>query len=211
MLNCMGNLCYSSSPEHSEQYLTARRIEHLAHNYGLAAEELDRMVRQPAADISESDWRMLTQILNIDAAWLARKIAEASPPNRAQFFFGLAEKLEAIPTALLDEKQSALEAVLTEAGIRNGYFDIERRYAERFFPGDCFGSRGGHAPGATINLHHTGKGSPYVTDLRIKSEALASPRKRFSAYFTAHAAKAGDVIRITKVGDRDFELIFVSK
>jgi hypothetical protein len=210
MLNRMGDLCYGSSTEHSEEELAALRIGHIAHNHSLSAEDLDRMIRQPS-NLSESDWRTLSQILSIDAGWLAREIAKVSLPERTQFFIERAEKLEAIPTALMDEKQSTLEAVLTDAGIRNGYFNIERRYAERYFPIDCFGSRGGEAPGATINLHHTGKGSPYITDLRIKSEALVSPRKRFSAYFTAHAAKEGDVIRFKKLGDRDFELIFVSK
>jgi hypothetical protein len=62
-----------------------------------------------------------------------------------------------------------------------------------------------------VLLHHDGKGSPYDTNLRVKSAALVSPRKRFSAYFTAHASKAGDVIRIKKIGERAYELTYLPK
>ena len=110
--------------------------------------------------------------------------------------------------SLFNEQENTLDAVLTEAGIRNGYFDIERRYADRFFPADSFGTKGAERFGKDVLFHHDQKNTPYRTDVRIKSSALVSLRKRFSAYFKAHNAKPGDIMRIKRLGEREYRLIF---
>ena len=103
----------------------------------------------------------------------------------------------------------ASRATLTEAGIRSGYFDIEQRYARRIFPDDSFGGRGTDEIGVPVLLDIDGQ--PHETDIRVKSQALVSPRKRFTGYFKSHGAKPGDQVSITRIGAREFKLNFISK
>lgn len=126
-------------------------------------------------------------LLHVDSQWLTSQLMNAKFPAF----------------------ESRLEATLTEAGIRSGYFDIEQRFARAFFPGDSFGGRGTDEIGAPIQLHVDGKS--YETDIRVKSQALVSPRKRFTAYFKSHQAKPDDKVCITRIGERNFELIFIGK
>jgi hypothetical protein len=105
------------------------------------------------------------------------------------------------------DSDKQLDATLTEAGVRSGYFDIEQRFARRFFPDDAFGGRGSVEIGAPVRLHFDRL--VYETDIRVKSQALVSPRKRFTGYFKAHQAKPGDKVRITRISERDYELTFI--
>jgi hypothetical protein len=126
-------------------------------------------------------------ILHVDAQWLTRQLMNVRFPD----------------------VESELEATLTEAGIRSGYFDIEQRFARRFFPDDSFGGRGTDELGVPVLLHVDGKS--HETDIRVKSQALVSPRKRFTGYFKSHGAKPGDRVLITRFGEREFKLVFISK
>ncbi len=177
---------------------------------GWTQERLHETLTQPLDALSPDDCPLISRLLYLDTAWLTEQVLRARFPGAMQELKPTAgfQKTTASP---LDEAAGTIDITLKDAGIRNGYFDIERRYADRFFPSDSFGSRNGDQPGKTFSLIHDSKGSPYETDLRVKSQALVSPRKRFSAYFTAHSAKAGDVIRIKRTGDRTYELIFMPK
>lgn len=182
-----------------------------AASIGWTAERVREVFLQPISTLSPEDCPALSRMLSLDTAWLTTQVMQARFPDAMK---ELRPVMAAPKTVVspLNEAEGTLDVVLTEAGIRNGYFDIERRYADRFFPADCFGSRGKEEDGIkNISLHHDGKGSPYDTNLRVKSEALVSPRKRFSAYFTAHSSKAGDVIRIKKIDERAYELTYQQK
>ena len=153
----------------------------------------------------------LGRLLSIDTRWLFEEIRRARCPDvMKNQQLGVSAPAVANVSPFIEE-EGVLDVTLTDAGIRNGYFDMERRYADRLFPADSFGSKGNEDKGVELLLHHDCKKSPYESDLRVKSKAIVSFRKRFSAYFTAHASKAGDVIRIKKTGDRSFELTYLPK
>ena len=153
----------------------------------------------------------LGRLLSIDTRWLFEEIRRARCPDAAKNMQSEVQSSAVTTISPFSENEGVLDVELTDAGIRNGYFDIERRYADRLFPADSFGSKGNEEKGVELLLHHDCKKSPYESDLRVKSKAIVSFRKRFSAYFTAHASKAGDVIRIKKTGDRSFELTYLPK
>ena len=129
----------------------------------------------------------IARILGVDPRWLTRQLMNVRFPD----------------------VESALEATLTEAGIRSGYFDIEQRFARRFFPDDSFGGRGTDELGVPVLLHVDGR--LHQTDIRLKSQALVSPRKRFTGYFKSRGAKPGDRVSITRIGEREFKLTFICK
>lgn len=179
---------------------------------GVPEERIRALFEQSIDELSLDDCPIIAHLLYLDTAWLTSQVKRSSSNAGRMESQATAHPMAGLAVSPFNEVEGTLDIVLTDAGIRNGYFDIERRYADRFFPTDCFGSRG-KADGSVGNilLHHDHKGSPYDTNLRVKSEALVSPRKRFSAYFTAHKAKAGDVIRIKRLGDRTYELTYLPK
>lgn len=126
-------------------------------------------------------------LLRVDPQWLTRQIMNIRFPD----------------------VENRIEVELTEAGIANGYFDIEQRFARRFFPEDSFGGRGSDEVGKPIRLQVDAK--IHATDIRVKSQALVSPRKRFTAYFKSHQAQPGDKVCITRTGERHFELSFIGQ
>lgn len=207
-----------SSTEHlrdllgyTDDQIEHARFENAAGWHGLPVERVERLFRGRLEDLSPDDCPLLSQILMLDTAWLSAQVLRAKFPQAMQEIMPVRAETAPVTVSPFNEREASLDVKLTDAGIRNGYFDIEARYAERLFPADCFGSRGGDQHGIAVELHHDLKKSPYVTDMRVKSEALVSPRKRFSAYFTAHAAKAGDVIRIRRTAERSYELTFIAQ
>lgn len=208
-----------SSQEHLRELLgyTDAQIEHARYDNvaswrGLPVEKVERLFRGNLEDLSPDDCPVLSQILMLDTAWLSAQVLRAKFPQAMREIMPVRAETAPVAISPFNEREASLDVKLTDAGVRNGYFDIEARYAERLFPADCFGSRGGDQHGIAVELHHDlTKKSPYVTDLRVKSEALVTPRKRFSAYFTAHAAKAGDVIRIRRTDERAYELTFIAQ
>jgi hypothetical protein len=185
------------------------RFEEAAHRVGLPVEKVAPLFSQSVEALSPEDCPTLARILRLDTAWLTAQVMRARFPQAMKELQPIAIAPKVTAPSPYDEKAGILMVVLTEAGIRNGYFDIERRYADRFFPADSFGTRSGDHCGKSVELHHDHKGSPYQTDIRVKTESLVSPRKRFSGYFNAHSAKAGDIIRIEKTGERAYTLIYL--
>lgn len=207
---------YSSDHLREVLKLSDEQIEN--HPYGCAAsgqglpeDEIRKLFNQPIDTLSPDDCPTIAQILYLDTAWLTTQVMRARFPEAMKELQPEVQKRSTTTVSPFNEDEMTLDVVLTDAGIRNGYFDIERRYADRFFPADSFGSRGAEEKAKEIWLHHDCKGSPYPSDLRVKSETLVSPRKRFSAYFTAHSAKAGDVIRIKQTDERAYELIYLPR
>ena len=175
------------------------------------SEERVRAIFEQSIDTLDDFPPALGRLLSIDTRWLFEEIRRARCPDvMKNQQLGVSAPAVANVSPFIEE-EGVLDVTLTDAGIRNGYFDMERRYADRLFPADSFGSKGNEDKGVELLLHHDCKKSPYESDLRVKSKAIVSFRKRFSAYFTAHASKAGDVIRIKKTGDRSFELTYLPK
>lgn len=187
------------------------RYDCVGSSLGLGADATKALFERPVAKLTAQDCHLIAHMVYLDFTWLLNQVKKATGKTLVVD----PSKIKAIqppsPQSPLDEAAGTLVIELTEAGIRNGYFNIDRRYADRFFPSDVFGDRGAGKTGNPIALHHGSRGSPYVTDLRVKSDIWVSPRKRFSAYFTAHQSKAGDRIRFKKTGDRSYELIYLSQ
>ena len=187
------------------------RFDNAGSSCGLSGEQVRKLFEQGIDELSPDDCPLIAQILLIDKAWLTMQVMRARFPEAMKEIGPSRPTVSDRGISPFNEGEATLDVMLTDAGIRKGYFDIERRYADRLFPADCFGSRGGDQKAEEVALHHDLKNSPYMTDLRVKSEALVSPRKRFSAYFTAHSAKAGDVLRIKRTGERTYELNYLAK
>lgn len=101
-----------------------------------------------------------------------------------------------------------IEAVLNEAAIRNGNIDFVSP-PTGFFPSDCFGSRSATNKGRLIQLKVNGE--IVETDIRQKTVSIVSPRTRFGALLqkTFHA-KPGDKLRLVRLGERSYELQYLS-
>lgn len=194
-------------PQKQEDYL----FDCAAASRGYAdGNQIRQLLQQRISTLSSNDITLLAQLALVDKDWLAAQIRSTCLPAVGKEG-SPAVSQPADGLSPFNETEGTLDIRITEAGIRNGYFDIERRYADRFFPADSFGSRGAGQEGEKVALHHDLSNSPYETDLRVKSAALVSPRKRFSAYFTAHSAKAGDVIRIKRTGERSYQLVYLGQ
>lgn len=188
-----------------------RMYEQAASNLGVTADHLRGLFCGDIEEFSPEHCPMIADILLVDTQWLTTQVMRARFPEAMKQIEPAHPATASLQFSPFNEEAGTLDVVLTDAGIRNGYLDIESRYADRFFPADSFGGRGGDEKAAEIVLHHDQKKSPYMTDLRVKSKALVSPRKRFNGYFSAHAAKAGDVVRIKRLGERSYELIYIGQ
>lgn len=198
--------------EHYSDGVGGFRYSNAGSMVGWPEERVRALVEGRFEDINPDDCPVIARMALVDTGWFTTQVMRARFPD-AMKELGPSDSVVRVAPAisLLNEVDNTLDAVLTDAGLRNGYVDIESRYADRFFPADCFGSRGSEQLGVPIALHHSGRKSPYETDLRVKSQALVSPRKRFSAYFTTHNAKAGDVIRFKRTAERTYELTYLPK
>ena len=175
-------------------------------------ERLDRILDEGLEALSIRDCAALARELHIDTKWFTDQVRMAKPADAVEQEDGMEATTATLrPRLQFDPAAGTLEATLTEAGIRNGYVDMPRRFAEKLFPADTFGSRGADAHGIPVEVHHDQDDSPWITDLRVKSEAIVSPRKRLTAYFKAHRAQPGDLMRFEQIGERTYRIEFVSK
>lgn len=149
----------------------------------------------------------IAAMLSLPLDWLAQQLdlSISVLPNFAQ------DTMNTTPAHLADspmnETATTLDATLTDAGIRNGYIDIEVRFASRFFPADAFGTRATDEKGQPVDFIVDGRQE--ATDIRLKSKVTASPRMRFSAWFKGQQAQPGDRVRFERVGERRYTLTFV--
>lgn len=176
-----------------------------AHSLNWPADRINRILDGDVNTITENDCDALSTVLRIDAAWLKAQV------KRAHAGSGTSAPAAGLALSALNLEAQTLDVVLHDAGIRNGYIDIERRYADLFFPSDVYGSRGEGSHGNPVAIHDGMSNAPWLTDLRVKSKALVSPRKRFVGYFSARKAKAGDVIRFKRVAEREYHIEFIPR
>lgn len=169
------------------RYITGQQLVKICRTLGWSEQRAQAWLDGKVEALELDECEGMAHILGVDPRWLTRQLTNVRFPD----------------------VESALEATLTEAGIRSGYFDIEQRFARRFFPDDAFGGRGTDELGVPVLLHVDGK--THETDVRVKSQALVSPRKRFTGYFKSHEAKPGDRVSITRIGEREFKLTFIGK
>lgn len=185
--------------------------ENFGRKIGWSAEQVQALWNAQSIDeISPDDGPSIARMLGLDSVWLTHQIMKAKFPD-AMRTIAPNQVGQMIKQSLFNEEANTLTAVLTEAGIRNGYIDIERRYADRFFPSDCFGTKGSERHGNAILLHSDLGNAPDSTDIRVKSKVYVSPRKRFHAFFKSHKAKAGDQVQFKRIGEREYELTFEPK
>lgn len=175
----------------------ARVSQALGGDEALAAAWLEGRVE----DLRVEDCDAIGRLLLVDARWLRQQLASRMPAESKDSATG-STSFTQTPDSLRE-----VEAVLSDAGIRNGYVDIERRFAERMFPSDAFGGRSGTQLGRTVRLQIDG--TTWDTDFRVKSQAVVSPRRRMSAYFKSLGARPQDRLRFTQIGEREFQVTFI--
>lgn len=198
---------YRAHADHPHDPLGIQR-DAAAQELNWTRERLDRVIDGSIDSISPDDCPALSRAMYLDATWLTTQVMRAKFPE-AMTALKPAPGTPEIPRSALDPQGRTLDAPLTDAGIRNGYVDLPRRFADQFFPADAFGSRGGDQHGVPVELHHDQANPPWITDMRVKSAALVSPRKRLTAYFNAHRAAAGDLMRFHRTGERTYRVEFV--
>ena len=159
---------------------------------------------QDATTIRPQDCVALAKVLRVDPAWFTEQVMCALFPKEMALIAYRREIEE--PEA--DEIPSFIEVELSEKGIEHGYLDIPASLSA-FFPADSFGGRGEHDVGAKIELRYSDQ--TRMSDIRVKSSIRISPRARFTSYFNGVKARAGDVIRIAKVGERIYEMTHLPK
>lgn len=195
----------------TEQEILNYRYDCAGSSVGLGTEATIELFERSVEELTAQDCYLLSHMIYLDFDWLHKQVEKATGKTMIVEPRKIKATITLNSQPSIDEAAGTLEIGLTDAGIRNGYFNIDRRYADRFFPSDVFGDSGAGKTGTPISLHHDSKGSPYVTDLRVKSDIWVSPRKRFSAYFTAHQSKAGDRIQFKKTGEHSYELIYLGQ
>lgn len=99
------------------------------------------------------------------------------------------------------------EIELIQSSVKNGriYFpssDI------KFFPADSYADREatGHK-GKTVSFHVGGK--ILETDIRISSGKRISPRKSMAFFFRQIGARAGAILKITRLSEREYRVEYI--
>ncbi len=95
------------------------------------------------------------------------------------------------------------ETTLTGASLRNGriYFSASDT---PFFAIERLGDRPGKEPGAPVEIRVHGE--TVTTDIRQASGMRIGPRKSFASWFRAIRAQEGAMLRLTRIGERRFQL-----
>ncbi len=160
--------------------------------------------------LNPEDCPTLARMMQVDGRWFTDQVMRAKFPEAMQSLAPIPVPASVTPSeSPLSEAGDTLDVVLTEAGINNGYIDIEMRYASRLFPSDSFGGRAADDRGQPVDLVFDGRTE--ASDIRIKSKAFASPRKRFNGWFRSQQAAPGDTVRFKRTAERRYELSFMAQ
>jgi len=190
------------------RHLPGQRLLHMCRALGWPEVKAKTWLEGRVDNLNPDDANGIARLMLVDARWLRKQVlkwqSKEGLPREAED----GSKREAAPWAGSAD-HTELETVLTDAGIRHGYFDLEQRYARRFFPEDAFGGRSSEELGKPVRLHFGGQ--TCETDIRVKSQAQVSPRRRFTSYFKAQQAKPGDRLRVTRLGDREYQISFTDE
>lgn len=185
-----------------------RAREAIGKKIGWSLQQVDAMLAGTLEDISSEDLPLIARMMELDDDWFKAQVTRA---RHRQGTGGddLATGQRKFAVAALDENKRTLTVELSDAGVRNGYIDFDLLDAKRFFPTDSFGTKGSQKQGKEVQLSTDMDSNPYLTDIRIKSRTSASPRKRFTSFFKAHQAKAGDMVVFTRTGERGYHLTYL--
>lgn len=156
-----------------------------------------RAVMEDAGNIRPQDCNDLAKLVRVDPVWFTEQVMYALFPDQMSVLMKRQPEPVAAPLPFV-------EVTLTENQIKNGYLDVPQEHSS-LFPDDSFGQRSPKNAGKPVEFRYGGLSRE--TDIRQKSGLTISPRIRFEAYFKSTlGAKPGDVIRITRLGDRVYEL-----
>jgi hypothetical protein len=104
---------------------------------------------------------------------------------------------------------------LTGGNIRNGHISVTG--LRDLLPSDCFGAaKKKNGAGRPLVIHLQGLHSTIETDIGRDAKS-GRPRSHFRArgpireFFELHKAKAGDVLEVQRLGDREYRLRFVNE
>lgn len=195
----------AAMPAYSDTYTDYPEVLILASEAaGLKPQEVQQAMQYPLA-ISPHQCIGLAKAIGVDPNWFTLQVMQALYPKEMDMVLN-PQHYHSLPVVFKDPL-GAIEITLTETMIKHGYIDIPA-IAKPMFPADCFGTREKDAVGSLITIHY-GMGQTADTDMRVKSEKTISPRKRFTGWLqTEISAKAGDRIRIERIGQRDYQLKF---
>ena len=196
----------ASSPFHDgnfEQF--PELISAAAKTAGVKEEVIQGAIQQPLR-LRPEDCANLAKAIHVDPIWLTLQVMRAIYPTPMDMI--LNPDHYASMTKPLPVTGNSIDVVLTKAMVKHGYLDLPSN-AKSFFPGNCFGTRKDGDFGAMVEIEAGNDRSQ--TDIRKKSERTISPRKRFGAFFSTLNATVGDVIRITRTGERTYCLSYVSQ
>ena len=98
------------------------------------------------------------------------------------------------------------DITLIQSTIDHGHI-VFARSDESFFPRDAIGDRGRGARG--VPVFFSARDSTIESDIRIMSGVRLSPRTSFMPYLKAVRARAGDLLHITRIGDREYLVEYV--
>jgi hypothetical protein len=181
-------------------------IERVAKEAGLAEESIQAALQQPIR-IRPQDCQGIAKAILVDPIWFTTQVMRALFPVQTDMLLNPSHYSIEMPTLQLEG--NAVEIILSEAMINHGYLDMPA-HAKALFPEDCFGTRIKGDVGHFVELHYGGRIEQ--TDIRIKSEQTISPRKRFNAWYQKElSARPGDRIRLTRTGERTYELTHLPK
>lgn len=193
--------------------LTVARID--------AATELPLRV-QPAECVG------LARALKVDLAWFTHQVMSALFPEQVDMLLNpghwrapdllMKRPLAAATEGSMSVQEEAhavmvaadyVDVVLSPSMLKHGYLDMPAS-AKSMFPADCLGAKSPSDNSPDIGQVELRYGKHRaMTDIREKSERTISPRTRFGAWFNRElSAQPGQVIRVTRIGDRVFELTF---
>lgn len=98
------------------------------------------------------------------------------------------------------------ETTLTGASLRKGriYFSASDT---PFFGVERLGDRPGKEPGTPVEIQ--AHGETVTTDKRQARGVHIGPRESFASWFRAIRAKEGETLRLTRLGERRFELEYL--
>jgi hypothetical protein len=99
---------------------------------------------------------------------------------------------------------TSIEITLTQGNINNYHFYIPRN--TRLFPKDSWGGKNKSEAGRHVTVHFKGAGAPVQTDID-GSKRLFRSRGPVRVFYELYKLKAGDTVKVSKVGEREFSVI----
>lgn len=185
---------YADNSENFRYDKAAKLLGYSSEQLWAIAENIDKM---PIGDTHR-----IAKVIQVDPAWFTEQVFTALYPEQMELI--LYRKVIDFEVDTNEQEKPYIEINLTEKGIKNGYIDIPAKFSE-FFPPDCFDDRATGNQGIPIELRFGNE--IRSTDIRVKSSITISPRSRFGGYFNkVIQAKSGDILRISKVDSRVFEI-----